>query len=75
MYGHEGPVEQNLKPRKVAGWPAPYMADNPNTSVIHKIGVEDNFRTGPFIATFSFWLLVCLSFARLLRRPARKDVT
>jgi hypothetical protein len=33
MYGHEGPAEQNWLPREVAGWPAPYLADNPNTSV------------------------------------------
>jgi hypothetical protein len=68
MYGHDGPVEENLQPREVAGWPAPYLADNPNTSVLHKVGVEDNFRPGPFIATLSFWLLVSLAVARLFLR-------
>ena len=68
MYGHEGRTEENLQPRKVAGWPAPYLADNPHTSVIHKIGVEDNFRVGPFIATLSFWLLVSPAMAIMMRR-------
>jgi hypothetical protein len=70
LYGHEGSIEENLQPREVAGWPAPYLADNPNTSVIHKVGIEDNFRAGPFLATFSFWLLVSLAVARLIRRSA-----
>ncbi len=68
MYGHEGVMEENLLPREVAGWPAPYLADNPNTSVIHRVGIEDNFRAGPFVATLSFWLLISLAVARLLRR-------
>jgi hypothetical protein len=72
MYGHEGPMEENLQPREVAGWPAPYLADNPHTSVIHQLGIEDNFRVGPFIATFSFWLLVSLAVARAGRRVARE---
>ena len=38
MYGHEGPLEQNWLSRELAGWPAPYLADNPNTSVPHQIG-------------------------------------
>jgi predicted cobalt transporter CbtA len=71
MYGHEGPIEQNLQPREVAGWPAPYLADNPHTSVIHKIGIEDNFRVGSFIATFSFWFLVSLAVARIMKRFGR----
>jgi hypothetical protein len=54
IYGHEGPLEQNWLPRKLAGWPAPYLADNPNTSVPHQIGPEDDFRLGPFVATLSF---------------------
>lgn len=75
MYGHEGPVEQNWLPRKLAGWPAPYLADNPNTSVPHQIGPEDDFRPGPFLATLSFWLLVFLATSRVLalrRSSARK---
>jgi hypothetical protein len=61
-------MEENVQPREVAGWPAPYLADSPHTSVIHKIGIEDDFRAGPFIATFSFWLLVNLAIARMMRR-------
>jgi hypothetical protein len=72
MYGHEGPMEENLQPREVAGWPAPYLADNPHTSDNHKLGVEDNFRAGPFIATVSFWLLVSLGTARMIARMANK---
>lgn len=65
MYGHDGPVEQNWRPRTVAGWPAPFLADNPHTSVIHQIGPEDNFRPESFLATFSFWLLATLALFRL----------
>lgn len=72
MYGHEGPVEQNWLPREVAGWPAPFLADNPNTSVIHKIGVEDNLRPGPFVATLSFWFLVVSAAGRFGRWTKRK---
>jgi hypothetical protein len=68
MYGYEGPLEQNWLPRELGGWPAPYLADNPNTSVPHKLGPEDDFRPGPFIATYSFWLLV--SFAMSIACPA-----
>jgi hypothetical protein len=74
MYGHEGPLEQNWLPRRLAGWPAPYVADDPNTSVPHQIGPEDDFRLGPFVATLSFWMLVSLATSRLfaLRKvPAR----
>ncbi len=31
MYGTEGPLEQNWLPREVAGWPAPFLADDPGT--------------------------------------------
>lgn len=71
MYGHEGPLEQDWLPREVAGWPAPYLADNPNTSVIHNVGLEDNFRPGSFIATLSFWFIVISAmrrFGRSIRR-------
>ena len=71
MYGLEGPVHENWLPRKVAGWPAPFLADNPDISVPHKIGVEDNFRLGPFIATLSFWFLVILAMGALLRSVIR----
>jgi hypothetical protein len=68
MYGHDGPVEQNLQSREVGGWPAPFLADNPNTSVPHQLGVEDNFRPGQFVGTLSFWLLVVGSIFALIRR-------
>ena len=73
MYGNEGPWEQNWLPREVAGWPAPYLADNPGTSVIHKVGVEDDLRLGPFVATFSFWLVICFAALRLITRSRARD--
>lgn len=63
QYGSEGPPEENWLPRELAGWPAPYLADNPNTSVPHNVGLEDNFRPGPFVATLSFWVLVSVLVA------------
>jgi hypothetical protein len=75
MYGHEGSMEENLQPREVAGWPAPYLADSPHTSVTHQVGIEDDFRAGPFVATFSFWLLISLAVARLIRRSAGERPT
>lgn len=77
MYGHEGPLELDWLPREVAGWPAPYLADNPATSVIHDVGVEDVFRPGPFVATLSFWLLIVSAMGRFgrwaMRRTSRRD--
>jgi hypothetical protein len=72
MYGMEGPPEENWKPRKVAGWPAPYLADNPNTSVIYTVGIEDVFRPGPFVATMSFWYVVVVAALRLFAIGHRK---
>lgn len=68
MYGHEGPIEQNWLPREVAGWPAPFLADDPATSVIQTLGAEDVFRPGPFVATLSFWFLVVSAVAAGVRR-------
>lgn len=68
MYGTEGPLRLNLLPREVAGWPAPFLADDPGTSVTHKVGVEDTFRLGPFIATLSFWFLIVSTTGALMRR-------
>jgi hypothetical protein len=64
MYGFEGNLEQNWRVREVAGWPAPYLADSPDTSVPHKIGIEDTFRPGPFVADLGFWILLTLSGMR-----------
>jgi hypothetical protein len=72
MYGLDGSLEENWKPRAVAGWPAPYLADSPNTSVLHQVGPEDVFRPGPFAATISFWYLVVLAALRIFRRGGRK---
>jgi hypothetical protein len=41
MYGWEGPPGPNYKPRPVAGWPAPFIADSPHTSVILQIGFPE----------------------------------
>jgi hypothetical protein len=71
MYGFEGPLEQNWLPRLVAGWPAPFLADSPDTSVPHQIGPEDHFLPGPFLADLGFWAVVtwgALKIWRWLRR-------
>lgn len=67
MYGYEGGVAENLRPREQAGWPAPYLVDSPDTSVIHQIGVEDDLRPGNLLATWAFWLLVVLALTRVRR--------
>lgn len=67
MYGFEGPLQQNWLPREVAGWPAPFLADNPGTSVPHKVAFEDIFRVGPFIGTLGFWFLVVFAACALIR--------
>ena len=68
QYGGEGTVSETFKPRELGGWPAPYLADSTATSVPHQIGLEDDFRPGPFVATFAFWLLIADAVARVLRR-------
>ena len=77
MYGHEGPLEYDWLPREVAGWPAPYLADDPGTSVIRDVGVEDVFRPGPFVATLSFWFLIVSAAGRFGRwvmlKTSRQD--
>lgn len=67
MYGFEGPLEQNWLPRMVGGWPAPFLADSPDTSVPHQIGPEDHFRPGPFVADLAFWAIVTLGAIRAWR--------
>ncbi|MFD1787561.1 hypothetical protein ACFSC3_08250 [Sphingomonas floccifaciens] len=82
MYGFDGPLEQNWKPRELGGWPAPFVADDPATSVPHKLGIEDEFRPGAFVATLSFWLTaisiaegaVCRSMEVRRRRKRRRSV-
>lgn len=68
MYGYEGGVSENFRPREQAGWPAPFLADSPDTSVVHQIGPEDELRPGNLVATLSFWLLVVIALRRFLRR-------
>lgn len=67
MYGFEGPLEQNWLPRMVGGWPAPFLADSPDTSVPHQIGPEDHFRPGPFVADLGFWAMVILGAFKVWR--------
>jgi hypothetical protein len=74
MYGHEGPLEQNRQPRELGGWPTPFLADNPHTSVPHQLGVEDNFRLGSFVGTLSFWILVVQAISGLARRWRSNDL-
>lgn len=66
-YGNVGSPAENWRPRLVAGWPAPFVADVPTISVPRQIGAEDEFRFGAFLGTFSFWLLVTLFLGSLVR--------
>lgn len=68
QYGGEGTVSEMFAKRELGGWPAPYLADSTATSVQHKIGLEDDFRPGPFVATLAFWFLIVFGISRLLRR-------
>jgi len=70
MYGTEGAPHENWQAREVGGWPMPYLADNPGISVPHRPGIEDDFRPGAFVATFSFWLIVTSALAVIARRLA-----
>lgn len=71
QYGDVGSAARNWQPRLVAGWPAPFVADTPTISVPRQIGLEDEFRSGAFVGTLSFWLLVTIMVIvafRFLRR-------
>jgi hypothetical protein len=72
LYGGEGDLAENLRPRPVAGWPAPFVADSPATSVLFQIGVEDDFRGGPFVADLAFWYLFVAILARLIGAGLRR---
>ncbi|WP_026325779.1 hypothetical protein [Sphingomonas sp. Mn802worker] len=67
VYGSEGGLSQ-VRPRIEGGWPAPFLADDPATSVPHKLGAEDVFRPGAFLADLAFWYLLVGAFLWLLRR-------
>lgn len=51
-------IAGHMLARPVGGWPAPFLADDPSTSVTLRLGVEDTFRPGPFVADYAFWLLL-----------------
>lgn len=73
-YGSEGPIEEQVRPRIVGGWPAPFLADSSATSVPFQLGVEDDLRPGPLIADIAFWYLllrIAAGLARMARRRAR----
>ena len=67
-YGNMGTIDDMVKPRLTGGWPAPFIADSPNTSVLYKIGIEDDIRPGPFAANVAFWYLVLLGLGALVRK-------
>jgi hypothetical protein len=71
QYGNTGSPAENWRPRIVAGWPAPFIADIPTISVPRQIGLEDEFRPGAFLGTFSFWLLAVIAVRRARRRVRR----
>ncbi len=48
------------------------MADSTATSVPFKLGAEDKFRPGPFVANLAFWYLALDGFIRILVWPRRR---
>lgn len=69
VYGSEGGLS-HVHPRIEGGWPAAFLADDPATSVPHKLGIEDAFRPAPFIADVSFWYLAVGLMLWLVRRQS-----
>ncbi|MDR7103575.1 hypothetical protein [Croceicoccus sp. BE223] len=72
QYGNMGPPEENYRPRVVAGWPAPFIADRPAVSVPQAPGPEDTFRGGAFLGSFAFWLWVVFALSCSRRRLWRR---
>ena len=65
------------KPKLNGGWPAPYLFDREGVSVEWRLGFfEDDFRSWPFVADISFYLLLLLSAEKvnraLRKRPANR---
>ena len=57
------------KPKLNGGWPAPYLFDREGVSVEWQLGFfEDDFRTWPFVADVSFYLLLFLIVEYATRR-------
>lgn len=71
-YGNMGPPHENYRPRVVAGWPAPFVADRPGISVPRAPGPEDTFRGGAFVGSFCFWLWAVYAASALIRRVMRR---
>lgn len=72
VYGNMDTLYENVRPRVVGGWPAPFMADSTATSVPFKLGAEDKFRAGPFVANLAFWYLALAALIRILVWPRRR---
>lgn len=72
QYGNVGPPAENYRPRVVAGWPAPFVADRPGISVPRAPGPEDTFRAGAFLGSFSFWLWTVYAATALIGRAFRR---
>lgn len=72
VYGNMGTLWENVRPRVVGGWPAPFLADSSATSVPFQLGLEDEFRFGPFVATLGFWYLVVGLLRDLIARLASR---
>ncbi|HEU4882551.1 MAG TPA: hypothetical protein VFT45_09910 [Longimicrobium sp.] len=52
-----------------AGFPFPYLIDDPQVSVPHQIGlVEDDFRAGAFLIDTLFWLALATSAVLVIHR-------
>lgn len=71
IYGIEGTLHDNVRPRLVGGWPAPFLVDSTATSVPFDLGLEDDLRPGPMVADVAFWFLALSAVGRLMRRRPR----
>lgn len=68
VYGNMGTLNDMVKPRLTGGWPAAWIADSPDTSVLNQIGIEDDIRPGAFVANLAFWYLALMSLSALARK-------
>lgn len=57
------------KPVLNGGWPAPFLFDQAGVSVEGRLSfIEDQIRWAPFVATVSFWFLICSLVGLIVRR-------
>lgn len=58
-----------------AGFPLPFLVDNPQVSVPHAIGLfEDDFRPGAFVVDALFWFGIGIIIRQIFRSFRRRQV-